>query len=344
MLVTLKEKGVSPSSKPWIAAKQVKPLTEEIIKSKLPYPQIAEEGTIDAFKVWIGKAKVPDYKALKSYSDRVTQKSYPEVLHALSDASVALGISGVEAYVTRGERSAGIRAYEGKPSLLLIGYEHLEADSDLFMNPLELRFAIGAEVAHLRFHHTRLTSSEVWDGVLSKGRQALEIIAVLSGPLAVIGNAARGLQRFTRFERLIQKTEIITSSMKKVTDMVGFAKNVTDAAENVKNKKSGQSDKLLEDEENVLKACRQMQLTADRAGLILCGSIQAAVRAMFLTSRHYASELPTAIRYSLLESLTRKDSKGKLLHKELALRVAALGAFYLSDHYEMLSQALIRSG
>lgn len=342
MLLTLKENGLSPSSEPWISTTQVKPLSEEMVTSRLPYPDIAEEGTIDAIKTWIGKARVPDYNALKSYSERVTQKNYPEVLHGLTDACLALGVSNVEAYVTRGERSTGIRAYESKPSLLLIGIDHLEPESDFFMTPLELRFAIGTEVAHLRFQHTRLTSSEVWDGVLSTGRQAFEVIAVLSAPLALMGNAARGLQRLTGFQRLMQKTEIITSGIKRAADFAGFAKNVKDAAENIKNSDSLGPEELLEDEDNLLEACRQMQLTADRAGLILCGNFQAAVRAMFLTSRHYALELPIAIRYSLIQSLTRKDSKNMLLHKELALRVAALGSFYLSDDYEMLSEALIR--
>jgi len=210
------------------------------------------------------------------------------------------------------------------------------------MTPLELRFAIAAEMAHLRFHHTRLTSSEVWDGVFSKGRQALELIAALSGPLGLLGNAARGLQRITRFERLMQKAESLTFGIKKAVDLAGVAKGVKDAADNVTDKLSRTASEPIEDEETLLEACRQMQLTADRAGLVMCGNIKASIRAMFLISRHYAVELQIVERYSLTQALTQRDTKGKLLHKELALRVAALCSFYLSDDFETLSTALIK--
>jgi hypothetical protein len=181
----------------------------------------------------------------------------------------------------------------------------------------------------------------VWDGVFSKGRQALELVSALSGPLGLLGNAARGLQRIARFQGLMQKAESLTFGVKKAVDLAGIAKDVKDAAHNVTDKLSMRPSYKPGAEDILLEACRQMQLTADRAGLVLCCNIKAAIRAMFLTSAHYAPELQTAERFTLTHALMQMDTQGRLLHFELALRAAALCAFYLSDDFETLTSALL---
>jgi hypothetical protein len=90
------------------------------------------------------------------------------------------------------------------------------------------------------------------------------------------------------------------------------------------------------DEGNLLGAFRAMQLTADRAALVLCGDPRAAVRAMFLSSGRLQPELDAARRHGLRAFLSRTDDSGEPMFQDLAIRIAALISFYLSGEYRGL--------
>jgi len=64
------------------------------------------------------------------------------------------------AYISHGEKSVGVRAFEGDPNFILIGSKLVETDSDYFLSPLELTFAIVTELTHLKFKHSRVTSRQ----------------------------------------------------------------------------------------------------------------------------------------------------------------------------------------
>jgi len=74
----------------------------------------------------------------------------PALARAMTDATVILGLGGVEVFVSRGDKAVGLRAYEGDTSFLLIGGDHVSAGSDAFLDEGPLRFAVAAELAHLR--------------------------------------------------------------------------------------------------------------------------------------------------------------------------------------------------
>ena len=81
-----------------------------------------------------------------------------------------------------------------------------------------------------------------------------------------------------------------------------------------------------------------MQLTADRAGLVFCGDLIAAVRSMFLTSLAYQPELYIAQKNDLVTCLKRCDEKGNYILQDLAIRIGSLISFFLSDDYQQLRQ------
>ena len=85
--------------------------------------------------------------------------------------------------------------------------------------------------------------------------------------------------------------------------------------------------------DELLAFCRSLQLTADRAGLLLCGDVGAATRAILLTSRRLGPVLDIANRHGLATATSRRGEGGAPLEQELALRLAALYAFYLSEDY-----------
>jgi hypothetical protein len=88
-----------------------------------------------------------------------------------------------------------------------------------------------------------------------------------------------------------------------------------------------------------------MQLSADRAGLVVCGDPRAAIRAMFMVHPAYLSLWPLVGSHGLRTTVTRElrqdDERERKRLEDLAVRVAALLSFYLSDEYALLRAAIM---
>jgi hypothetical protein len=314
------------------------PIDRAELEVRLPHPAAREPSTVVQIQQWLGRAKQPDYATIRSYSERATAEDYPSLLDALADATLVLGVDGVEGFVSRGERRLGVRAYDASPPFLVIGGDHLDRDSDLFLGEGELRFAVGAEVAHLRFGYTRLTSSELWDGVLYRGKQALDLASMLAGPLGAVGNLLRGAQQVSTVERVLRQVGTVS---RKAASVLGVAKEIQQVwTPGTPGQQQAGDELATGDPAELLSACRAMQLGADRAGLLLSGDLRAALRGVFLSTRAYAAELRMAERHGLAKSLSRRDADGELPQPELSLRLASLCAFYLSEDYGVLRDAL----
>lgn len=317
-------------------------LPPNLLANKLPHPAARRGGPFEWLEGWLGKTQGPDYSALKSYVERVTAARSPEAMQALTDAAKAFGIKKIEAYISRGEKEVGVRVYEGSPPFLLIGGAHLDPQSELHLMTPELRFVIACEVAHLHYHHTRLTSNELWTGVFRKGTQFLGIFGSLAAPLGYLGDAFQNIKNLKDSEILFRKAESFTGGAKKAVDFMGYAKDVQQVATSGKEKEPEPEQRgLAEDNDKLLAAFRVMQLTADRSGLVLCGDIRAAVRAIFLCSRQYQAELSRMERHGLAEVLDQRNSDGDVVNQDLAIRLAALCSFYLSNDYLRLRHALL---
>jgi hypothetical protein len=276
-----------------------------------------------------------------------------------------LGLPAVPAFVSAGEHCTGLRSHEQPEPFLLIGADHLQASSDLTLSPAELRFAIGAEVAHLRFQHSRVTSDEVWAGVWDKGAMALTTTASLLPFLRYLPVEAIGHDRTYRMVRTVVPERWLRT-IYGVTDATRLAATVPsdlgrlgdavsgtlDVATGTASRFAGggrgdasndgaavQTD-ISPDDRRLVAAHRVMQITADRAGLVLCGDLGAAVRSMFLTQSRLRPELAVAERQGLSEALGRTDALGAPLLGDLAVRIAALAAFWISDDYARLRDAI----
>src|SRR5690606_40185052 len=100
---------------------------------------------------------------------------------------------------------------------------------------------------------------------------------------------------------------------------------------------------LASDNSQVIAAHRAMQLSADRAGLLMSGDPRAAIRAMFAVHPAYLSSWPLVVGHGLRAAVTRElradDQRERGRLEDLAVRVAALLSFYLSDDYAQLRAA-----
>ncbi|MCB9762514.1 MAG: hypothetical protein H6739_22135 [Alphaproteobacteria bacterium] len=342
-------------------------IPETLVTERLQHPAAREEGVLGWLQGWLAKQGVPDRDALKSYCEPVSPRRHPAAVAALSDGAMALGMAGLEAYVSHGTLGTGLRAYEDDPSYLLIGGQHLYDDTEVYLGPAELRFAVGAELGHLRFKHTRVTGGEVWDGAVDKLRRLFDVTAtaLTLGSYAPVGRvlgsdrayrivssvfSADTLQRIYQVEdgtklvthvggdvgRLFSAGAGVADKAKSVTDTTAGA---LDKARGVLSRPTGEGSVGVRQAE-LIAAHRVMQLTADRAGLVLCGDLNAALRAIFLTDRQLRAELPIAERHGLAAALSRRGPDGAMLHQDVAVRVAALLSFYLSEDYAALREAL----
>ncbi len=203
---------------------------------------------------------------------------------------------------------------EGPPPFLLLGVDHLR-DEDLRLGPGELRFVVGSELAHLRLGHARLTSQSVWDKVFEEGPTFLALLVDLAPFLPV-------------------KSAVLAKGLK-----LAAALPVGRLAPEAKKDKKGNPEVAVA-WGDLRVACRVMQLTADRAGLLLCGDLRSAIRGMLLTNPAGREALGKAERHGLRWALHRQDEDGEPVPTQLSLRVAALLSFWLSDDYATLRDAI----
>jgi hypothetical protein len=318
------------------------PLPPEELEGSLRHPATRQGGALERLQIWLGRATAPDHGFLRDYAERATSASHPLFMKVLADTALVLGVPAVEAYVSRGKRALGIRAFEGKPPFIVVGARHLSSDQALHWPEGVLRFLIGAELAHLRFRHTRLTSHSMWDGAFEKGSKVFETLGAFAGPLGLLGNAVSGLRRLAFAHALLRKAETVSVGLSRVAEAMGYARRLQGAPRGTaQSNPPRQAAELAESHEALLAACRVMQLTADRAGLLLCGSLPAAVTALFLSSPDYRAELSLAEAHGLVTTLSRRGEQGELLNQGLAIRVAELASFFLSPEYEKLRQAMV---
>jgi hypothetical protein len=335
------------------------------LQDRLQHPAARSEGVLGWMQGWLAKQEQPDRSTLKAYCEHLRPRRHEATLATLSEAAVALGMEGVEAYVSHGVLHHGLRAYEDQPSYLLIGGSHLYEDELEYLRPAELRFAVGSELAHLAFQHNRVTSSEVWAGAFDKLRSALDLAATALSFGAPIGKVLESnttykvlnsvfspntLRRLYRAEKAGQAISTVGSSvtlaMSQGAEWVGSAQSVQSgvgtAVDKVRQLTSGgaQGRSLAVDQRELVVAHRVMQLTADRAGLLLSGDVRASVRAIFLTGADSLKELPVAENHGIDRALSRRGPEGEMLHQDLAIRVGALLSFYLSQDYARLRSKL----
>jgi len=323
----------------------------------------------------LAKTSTPDFNHMKQFCKKATAADEKLIINIVGQSCLALGLRVVPAYLSHGEKSVGIRAFEADPNFILIGSKHMENDSDYFLSPLELTFSIVTELTHLKFKHSRVTSRAVVDGSLEKGMFAIEAVGTLLPFLKFIPidkilskrktyqlirsvvpmNLLKKIYSVEDGRQLMSKvgtdiSPLLTAGSDSIKKIKKGLSVTTEQVETIIHSKEGTQKSIAVDEDisedispgndKLVVAHRVMQLTADRAGLVFCGDIVAAVRSIFLTSRAYQPELYLAQKNDLVTCLKRCDEKGNYILQDLAIRIGSLISFFLSDDYQHLRQKI----
>ena len=305
-------------------------LGDERVRRVLRHP-VAREGSpvLGRLQAILAAVPVPDQRLLRDYVEQLKVERQADAARALSDAARLLGMKTVEGYVSRGRKALGVRSYEGPPPFVIIGGRHFDPDEAAYLTTPELRFALGAEVAHLRYGHSRVTSSEVWAGAWEKSKQGLDFAL---GVMPLL----KGWKMVERVNRFAGK--IPTGAIKRAFSGAKSLRRELDKHEPI-DTTAPPPETLSALNEQLVAAHRVMQLTADRAGLLLCDSPCAAVRAMLLVRPDTVALCQRVEQEGIEAVLAERDDEGRMAHQDLAVRVAALMSFYLSEDFVELRDA-----
>ncbi len=324
------------ANKEQIITNKYKVLDPKAIDKNLMHPASRKGGSFSNFQKWLASVKIPDYSMLKSYSEKLSPQKYPELNEIITDIKYALNIENLEVYISHGEKSVGINGFESEPLFLIVGGDHLESSSAYYLNPKELRFAIGVELAHLYFKHARITSSDIWKGAIEKGYFVLDTVLSIFPAVGLFSKSLQSIGQLNAISSFLQKTEKIGKVTSKSRDLVKNSEQVVSLYKSKFSKEGKDGEKELE----FLATSRIIQLTADRCAFIFTKDLRSAIRAMMLVSKRYHTELPVIEKYGLKEFLLKKDENGNFRHQELAIRLASLFSFYLSEEYETMLKNL----
>lgn len=341
-------------------ARRVRGIPSALLE-RLQHPAAREGGALGRVQTALAAVEPPDASLVRSYCERLTERRHPDAWRAIGEAALLLGMPVPQAYISRGERDVGLRSHEKPAPFLLLGGAHLDPDSDHHLGPAELRFAVGAELAHLHFGHSRISSDDVWAGIWDKTTLALGATATVLPFLRFLPTDLLGSPRTVgaiqtlvpeRWLRAIYGVDDAADLAKRLgADPARIAKagaGVADSASGGLDSLRAAAARLLPaeasadlsvDQARLVVAHRVMQLSADRAGLALADDLGAAVRAIFLTQSRLRPELALAAQGGLLAVLSRKTAEGAPLLPNLTVRAAALLAFWLSDDFAMLRDA-----
>jgi hypothetical protein len=291
------------------------PLPADVVERRLRRGLGTDDPSLgERFKTWVAKERRPDPKMLQHYCERVMRADAP-IVRIVDEAATLLGLGHVDIYVSRGDDDVGVRAFPAARPFVLVGGQHLDAAATYAMTPNELRLAVGAELLHLRVGNVRVGTRDVMRGALHKGRTGLDLAL---GVLPLL----RGLKLADRLGVLTAKV-----SLPQVSKALESARGAIDG------ESTSEAHGLSPAAEKLLEAQRNLQLWADRAGLLCAGSFGAAVRAMAIT-RHDTSRVARELaRAGVLEVIEKQRPSDPEAMEYLLLRVAALAAFYVSfDH------------
>lgn len=321
----LSEKGLFENDNPTCRIDYYPP-DDVSIKEHLQYPAVFKKGNFYNLQKWISEIKADDYSSVRKYSEKINSETYNTLFAVLKNAGEVFGFNNVEFYITKGERNNEIIGYEGNPPFVIIGYEYLNRNSETYMNLSELQFTVASEISHIYFKHTKLTSKDIWRGLIEKGSFVADAALAV---IPVAGFLAKTLKN-------VPKLNLLTKIFQGTANSIVGGKSAYDAALRLREyyEKKGKTKK--EKQKSLLAASRLMQYTADRAGLLVCGNLASAVRAVLLTEKFENNPLDEIKNTSLKEFLLKQNNDGTFKYQKTALRIANLYSFWFSEDYEWL--------
>lgn len=300
------------------------PLTDEEL-ALLRHPIGRTDEFLGGLSTLVASIERPDHSALRAYCPRLRDETRRAVFQR---AAKRMGVQA-DIYVSGGDDSVGCFGHEdGESMFVVLGGHHIDESKPRFLSPVELAFAFGSELAHLRFGHSRVTSSALWKGAFDLGVSGFD---VLLGAVPLLGRYKIG-DGISKVANAF-KDGSAQKLGRRARKLLKFGKNDAESEDIEEEVEASEPNTGAADQ--LIAAHRLMQLGADRAGLLICGHPAPAVKAMLALDGGDALEAYQ--KDGLYAMATMRSTEGQLVHAELALRICALLSFWLSEDYSALA-------
>jgi tetratricopeptide (TPR) repeat protein len=330
--------GVSTAFEPAEAdAKELpaldEPVGDDVHDEQLTHPE--ERVRKNAFGKLVGKYVVSEETSdARLHCEIIREDTYPVPFDLTTQLARLVDLDPPDVFISH--QRAGIRALgQADDPFILIAMSHLDRDSERYLPPASLCFALAAQLEHIRAGHLIITEAEYHQSLKKTGIKgvfaAVEMLPLGSllskTPISKIGEAIGAFKERTKRKWLTGALDLAES---RGGDAFGWATNKL--RERVANgDERTQREALMK--EHVAAFVLGALFTADRMGLLACDSVLAATYAMLRLSPTAFEAIPRVER----EGLGVLFDDGEQTHRELAHRLSELFDFALSDEYQSLS-------
>jgi len=304
-----------------------KAIPDDIFQSKIRHPsdKINITGKV---KTLLAQKEIPDFISLLNSSVKVKKDNYPEVFSILREIRIGFDLNELNAFVITEHDPVGFRCFERfekNPPFIAISENHLDQNSEFYLQPDELRFAIASEIAHLKFGHDRINKRELMKGATSIGLDAASYaVEFIPG--------GKFISESGRFAKLLSNKAVKNIVSNKVVKEIVSSK-ANQVMDKIKSEEEVSVFDLFENNDEEWITYPEMKLSALRAGLILTGDIKAAIRSLLLLTREFQKKLVEAEATDLVSSLYEHTEEGNVINPFYAVPIAELIRFYLSEDY-----------
>jgi hypothetical protein len=242
-----------------------------------------------------------------------TQADEVELINELANA---LDMPSPESFWFRGKGAFGCSSWPLDPPVLIIGREHAEPGPRQ-LSPMQWRFAIGGELAHLKCDHPVLVSE---DSLVDSSKSAFRSFGKYAGTASNIVDIitlvpgidqVAKLQKLIRISRALSKTH---STLDKAADVAAPALQALGLGQETGNPATA-------GREGWAGANLQNRLHADRIALLLCASPVASITAILKCSSRSLPHVDSLGKQGLLTLLSQE------LPSDEVIRIGAIFEF-----------------
>jgi len=280
------------------------------------------QGWLAALRHRLDATEPPSFAQLTRGLDRLREAEFVQAARTVEGLSDVLALQDPPTgHVFRGVGAWGISAWPGRPPALLLGVQHLRP-GERHLEPAALRFALAAELVHLRCDHPVLTFDASW---LGTSRSVYDQVNRWTGTAETVFDLVTllpGLDQARKVQTLVK----LARTAFRARGAVDKAVNLADPLSRWFGLATNEEARGLS-REGLSGAALQFRIQAERAALLLTGNLAAAVDALLVLSTSSASQVER-VRSEGLASILRDPDSG-LAGDEL-LRLSALVEFATS--------------
>ncbi len=306
-------------------------ISASLDKNLLTHPFLRKNGAFSDIPKWVSKMKQADNSDLKTFGTIISESNHNQVFTIVNKLKKYFNMPDIEAYIAGGTKGNQIVGYESVPSFIMIGEQFVNPTSPLMLSEQELTAAIASELSLIKHNFHRITSSEHWQNAADNDTLFIDNLCAEFHPASLPDHIAENINRHLDFQNAVNSERTANSS----GDIFGCVQAVAKFYANTTTQ--SKTDLVYY---KMLAVMRLLTANADRYALIFTNDISVVMASVLKSVRGYNSVLAEYQQNTLAEILDKADSKGQFLRQQLALRIAELFRFYLSDEYDKILSEL----